>query len=182
MKIEFSELDYSYGASREFENGTWLFPPLGMPKFPNLRKEAEVGYDICFENELFAPVFIQYKLPRKLIRETAREWDIFQRPYYRFMIYPHHVSPQHNILVDLSLQQDFVFYLSPAFASYEEYCNHFADRTITDNSIFIPCNLLPEVGYEYHYITYTDALSGFYWCSEPEYYGSAFTGTTGLVN
>jgi hypothetical protein len=34
VKIEFSELDYSYGASREFENGTWLFP-LHIPVMRN---------------------------------------------------------------------------------------------------------------------------------------------------
>lgn len=175
MRAEFSEMQYAYGATRELEFGTWLFPPLGIPYLPSQRKEVELGYDVAFKG-LYAPVFIQYKVPDKLTRNYAKEWRLFYGPYFRFMIYPETVSPQHNILINLSKNQQFVFYLAPAFISYAEYYKYFNSRSITEESIFVPCNLLPRAYEEYHHIVYSNVSRGFYWCSEAE----PITGVLGI--
>ncbi|WXJ89181.1 hypothetical protein MTKAM_07530 [Moorella thermoacetica] len=168
MRAEFSEFQYAYGCTRELEDGTSFINPLGIPFFPTQVEEATRGYDVLFRGAV-APVFIQYKLAEYISNRRGKEWPYFRRPYFRFGIYPNSRSGQHNLLVDLSAEEPFVFYCAPTFIYRYSYLRAYIDRKITLKSVFVPCKGLPYINdTERHYIVYSLNSTKGYWCSEPQ--------------
>lgn len=73
MKPSFSELQFAYGITREIEDGL-VWGQVGIPTFPNLNQEANLGFDVAFNTNVPAiPIFLQYKVPVKLTRKNATE-------------------------------------------------------------------------------------------------------------
>lgn len=84
MKPLLSEFSYGYALTEELASGT--FGPLtGAPIFPSLLAEGALGYDIAMPFH-GAPLFLQFKLSDKLVRNTAGEVAYLGVPYYRFYL------------------------------------------------------------------------------------------------
>lgn len=159
MEVQFSEFQFAYSVTREIENRIMFSSlNLGMPHIPNQRDEALGGYDVRFQGDRMVSIFLQYKLPVKLTRSNANEWDEFHRDYYRIMIYPDNESHQHNNLRELARadRRNQVYYCAPAFTSEAELEHFHNTYMVAQNSGFINCyNLLPINGSDKHNICYT---------------------------
>lgn len=157
MRAEFSEFQFAHSVTREIEDRlvfTNLNP--GLPYIPNQRQEAAGGYDVAFEGPVYA-VFLQYKLPEKLKRNTAKEWKEMGRPYFRIDIYPAERSAQHNGLCNLARknEKNKVYYCAPAFIEADKFSGYCQMRCVAHNSVFIDCRSLPYItGKETHNICY----------------------------
>lgn len=137
-------------------------------KMPTQIEEYNVGYDAEIRlNCKVQPLYFQFKIAEFLSRGSAREYDDFSKPYYRFKIWPANRSPQHNNLVQLSRENAFVVYCAPLFCTIAEFDN--CQHNILDYSIMVPCRQLPKNhGNERHFITYTYDCDFGYWHSEQE--------------
>lgn len=159
MKVRFSEFQFAYSVTREIENRIMFSSlNLGMPHIPNQRNEATGGYDVCFQGDRMVSIFLQYKLPVKLTKSNAKEWDEFQRDYYRIAIYPDSESQQHNNLWKLAQanRRNQVYYCAPAFTSEAELEYFHSTNTVAKNSGFINCYNLSSInGSDKHNICYT---------------------------
>lgn len=158
MKASFSEFQFAYSVTREIEDkilfGRWK---LGMPRIINQVEEAKCGYDAAFKGRVVS-LFLQYKVPEKLTKKSAKQWRDMKAPYYRFDIYPADLSPQHNLLCDLARRdiKNRVFYCAPAFVLYDELCKYHKSRMVAGNSVFINCRNLDIItGSDKHNICYT---------------------------
>lgn len=159
MEAKFSEFQFAYSVTREIENRiVFSSLNLGMPHIPNQRDEASGGYDVNFQGDRMVSIFLQYKLPVKLTRSNATEWNEFKQDYFRITIYPDSESHQHNNLYKLAHEdrRNQVYYCAPAFISEAELeCFH-STNMVAQNSGFINCyNLFPINGSDKHNICYT---------------------------
>lgn len=118
---------------------------------PTQRMEAILGYDARIDiddinpDEEINPIFLQFKVPEYMENKNAKEWGDFSDdralPYYRIHIWPQNVSSQHNLLVDFSRRNRYVFYCTPEFRNFNQaLMNH----TVLDNTALIPCRDLPH--------------------------------------
>lgn len=167
MITEFSETQFSFGITRELEDDI-VWRSLGYAKFPTLREEAELGYDVSFDHGIHA-IFLQYKVPKYLKRSNAKQWEVFQKPYYRFHIYKRSISNQHQKLYELSLRHPKTYYCSPGFHSFDDYYKYRSSSSISQHSIFIPVRGLGAIrDNERHFIAYNINPNVFYMFSEPK--------------
>ena len=165
MKTEFSETQFAYGVTREIEDNI-IWSNVGVPRFPTLRDEAELGYDVSFDRGIY-PIFLQYKVPKFLSRGNAKHWEIFNRPFYRFNIYGNKISNQHQRLYELSMVHEKTYYCSPAFHTYDEYCEYHRNRKIAENSIFVPLSSIGEIlDNQDHTVIYNINPNEYYFCSK----------------
>jgi len=166
MRVGFSELQFAYSCTRELEKGA-LFPSIGVPYFPSLYEESRIGADVVFGTPI-SPVFIQYKVAEYMVRSDATYRKLFGKKFFQFPIYPANKSPQHNLLVNLSLRQPYVYYCSSTFQSYNEFELSHISQTVVSRSIFIPVRGLPHnVGSNRHNIVFQLSPLKGYWCSDP---------------
>ena len=94
----------------------------GAPYFPNLYDEGRLGYQVRIDFP-GCPLFLQYKLPERMIRDTADE--ISNRslagivtPFFRMYLMKRSVSRQHELLVDLEHDHpDSGYYATPEMSS-----------------------------------------------------------------
>lgn len=155
METKFSEFQFAYSISREIEDKIMFSSyNLGVPTFPNQVEEGRLGYDVRFEG--FKAVFLQYKIPIKLTRSTAKEWPDFNREYFRIELYSNDESPQHNLLHALAQNnKNKVYYCAPAFTEVAEFIDLHNKRKVSDNSAFINVHSLSRIlGAERHRIVY----------------------------
>lgn len=170
VEAGFNELQYAYGCLRELEEGPAFGVGLGKPIFPSLREEAALGSDVLFRPDdwLFLPICFQFKVSDRLATRRAKEWYKFGRPYFRFYVWPASRSPQHNILVSLANRGYPAFYCAPCFCDWGEYQQHYAAGRLVENSSLAWCGQFPTItGYDWHSISYADAVMTGIWSSEP---------------
>ncbi len=77
-------------------------------------------------------------------------------------------SPQHNLLCRLAQTFPHVYYAAPAFYLERDFNRFFINKSIINNSVFIPLRRLKEIKDDNeHHITYIKTrLMGFKWHSE----------------
>ena len=135
---QLSEFTYGYGATRELET---LFAQRNLrvvPYLPNLRKEAEQGFDVSFK----APgvvILLQFKLGqelkvfrRTLLTHTRPE---LEKPFWRYTVDLD--SSQFNRLLAHQLGGATVCYMAPRFASWQSHEEAFRKRTIINRSLLV---------------------------------------------
>lgn len=167
MKIAISETAYLYYLVKELENSNFFGHTIGLTFFPTLREESKLGYDAKI-NKKGRPLFIQTKVSEYMTRSDAREWSSFNKPYFRFNIYPDSISHQHNLLIDLaSTFPHSVYYVGPLFFSYSTFANIVMNRILVHNSEFISLNRFRHItGDEEHTICYSRSKLSKMWSNE----------------
>lgn len=169
MKSQFSEFTYSFSITNEllyYLRGYSYYAPI----FPSLLEEGREGggYDMKFDFD-GVPIFLQFKLSEFLNSNNAKEKYLFEGPYYRFSLMPLRFSNQHNMLMDLELTGELVFYTAPKFYTIEALNHYFLENTIIDNSIFISpieIGVLPDE--DKHSIVFDINTNSIYRCSTPK--------------
>jgi hypothetical protein len=140
MAPDISEFSYGFALTHEIVN---RFPPLKIaPIFPSLSEEGKAGggYDLKIGHPSF-PIFLQFKLSHKMVRETAAEIKTYNLPidvpFYRFSIMDSHHSRQHDMLLSLDQAGSEVFYAAPRFHTHEELNAAFSNSTVATQSSFV---------------------------------------------
>lgn len=180
MNPEFSEFQFTYGLTRELET---QLPMAGVPFLPtqSLENEFPIDVGIPLERRRFIPLLLQYKRSKALTQANAREWDDFEREYYRFGIYPPEKSDQHNKLVELSSYFDAVYYVAPAFYQQSSYRRYARREELNRHSVLVDCGTCPTINSgESHSIAYSTSPVEARFYSEPTEIG-ARSGFQGLV-
>lgn len=173
MRCEFSETQFVFGITNELIN-VYLNPKYawGAPIFPTQVQEKKLGYDTTIKGKVIT-LFFQFKVPKKLTRSNSSYWRLHNnKEYFEFEIWPHNLTEQHNKLIDLANKDPHnkVYYCSPGFIKQNEFQNHYNNRDISKNSIYVPCKYLSKnAGYDKHSISYTIIpQKKYYYHSEPK--------------
>lgn len=157
MDCQFSETQFAFCVLNELV--AKLNPAHGwsMPIMPTQRAEALSGYDCQLKGSV-RTLFLQFKVPRMLLRTNAKYWSSHNQPYFQFKIWPDPPCKQHNTLVDLAKKdpRNQVFYCSPAFVEQTVFNTFYTRGQVLQNSIFVSCASLSYTGFkERHSISYT---------------------------
>ena len=163
----FSEIQFSYSVIREIEDRL-VFGNVGIPFIPSTRDEGSLGYDVRFDGPVSA-YFLQFKIPEYLHKRSANEWDLFNKSYFRFSLYPDNISKQHNLLVNLAEEpRNSVYYCAPGFVKSSEYEMLHRSRSVSAHSAFISVKGLDRIkDGEKHVIVYRITPLKCYMMSEP---------------
>ncbi len=168
MKPQFSEFSYGFAITREIAEGVKA-NSLSAPILPSLRQEGKLGWDAEFRLK-GASLFLQYKTSDWLSTRRAKFWKKLGGPYFRFPIYRHRDSSQHNLLVALSRKVENVHYCAPVFHESGEFNEFYFQDRILQNSVWVHLGNLPlleEDDTVYHYVLYTKSISP-YFATDPE--------------
>jgi hypothetical protein len=153
MKPEISEFSYGYALVETLTGGA-----VGLtaaPIFPSLYQEGQPGggYD-AFLPARGLPVFLQFKLCHYMSRSSAKEWDEFGAPYYRFYLHSSGSQcHQHELLLELERDYREVYYAVPKFYTTPELNDAYLNGQIRDRSAFFrpsDIGVLPD--HEEHYV------------------------------
>ncbi|MCL4258008.1 MAG: hypothetical protein KJZ53_05705 [Anaerolineales bacterium] len=163
MRSELTEFSYGYAIIEELASQYAL---QAAPILPNLIQEGHLGYDVKL-NLNGSLAFLQFKLAECLVRNTAEYSNVLGLPYYRFTFYSRRRSPQHELLLNLELSGQDVFYVAPAFHRIAQLNNFYLNREVIPNSIFLQpttIGLLPDD--DDHYFLFNQLRHPVF-CSEP---------------
>ena len=167
-KPEFGEYQYVHGTMHELEN---LRPKriVGTPYFPTQREEVHIGADVVIEiqqgNVRLGPLFMQFKRSDRLTQPNAKQWHIFNKPYYRFGI---RSKEQHSILVQHCSGLGTAVYVAPGFHTVAEYCYLHQNQQLAKESVCFDCTEMDTVTHDDHCVAYRcEPLEGKF-CSERE--------------
>lgn len=167
MRPLLSEFSFGYALTEELASGAFG-PLIGAPIFPSLIQEGRPGggYDLHLPL-VGAPLFLQFKLSDCMVYRSAREWDLFNRSYYRMHLRPGRHSDQHALLCTLETSGEEVYYVAPYFHTTEELNTHYSNQTVAENSIwFRPSTIGALPDDNDHYIAFDRATPTAYFCSK----------------
>jgi hypothetical protein len=139
MKPNISEFSYGYAITDELIHwrGTHI---TAVPVFPSLYEEGQRGggWDVKLDRRGI-PLFLQFKLSDKMIRNNAKEckMGLFSPPLYRMYIRPSLFSDQHKMLLDLENEGNEVYYTAPAFHEPWELNEAYLNHSVNINSIWV---------------------------------------------
>lgn len=144
---DFSETQFSYGISRELEDGHGPLRPIGPPYFPTRHDEQYLGFDVAWLTGS-RPLFLQFKRSKKLkdSRAIDDQWDYYQDTFYRFPVKTSNDRgdwDQHERLVALGGMFEDTFYVAPQFVDWSEYTRYSASRSLNLHSVFLRCGSAP---------------------------------------
>ena len=172
-QVNYSEFSYGYAFTENLIRDSGQ-RPTQAPRFPTLREEARLGYDM----KIHLParvLFIQYKRPECMVSTAAREISRLQIrdlpvPFFRMPIMKGMRSDQHDRLLDLEEKNaDSVFYATPALHDvYEFNLAYGATRVHHESFFFSPKAIGRLPVHESHHIAYAKRMNHGWLCSEPE--------------
>lgn len=108
--------------------------------FPRDAFELEEAFDNELPQFKFN-AFIQHKRPERMVKDTASEWQCWERPYYRYKLLEHQQKTLEKLessVGDLGV----VTYASPAFHTKEEFWDAQKNRSFIQRSNFCQPNKL----------------------------------------
>jgi hypothetical protein len=159
-----SEFSFGYALTAELVN-TYNAKSVGAPTFPSLLAEGKLGYDVAIPG---IPVFLQFKLADHLTRGTAKEWHLFNAPYFRMHLYRRDKSDQHALLLALEASGEHVLYASPMFSSPTALNTVYVASNVEQNTAFWrPSDIGPLPDDDQHYVCYCTGQTTGHFCSEP---------------
>lgn len=169
MKADFSEFSYGYAVTEEIvaKNKATL---IAAPLFPSLYEEGKAGggYDVKIPLT-GTPVFLQFKLSDYLGRANAKEYPspMSKLPYYRMHLRPRNHSDQHQLLIDLEVSGESVFYIAPEFHRATEFNKFYLTKNVVSKSAIIsPTDIGSLKDDEEHYVVFERGSSIGYFCSD----------------
>jgi len=155
MRPDFSEFSYGYAVTEELVRSLRA-AVAGAPIMPSLNDEGKKGYDLKLPSK-GKPVFLQFKLSDYLKKRSAREYqvDLLDVPYYRMHLRPTRHSDQHNLLLDLELAGEAVFYIAPEFHLPAELNDAYLRRAVISRSAaFRPSEIGALPDDDPHYLSF----------------------------
>ncbi len=172
MKLGYSEFSFGYAFTENLIRWAATVPG-AAPYFPNLYDEGRLGYDVRIDFPA-CPLFLQYKLPDLMVRDTAGEVSIHSlaglvAPFFRMHLIKRYVSQQHKLLIDLERRHPHsVFYATPELSSPDLFNDAYISAEVHLQSVlFSPA----EIGYlpddQQHVVAYRDSLPYAWFCSRP---------------
>ena len=143
----------------------WFRPHFPGADLSEIAKEMQryIGEEVCHIPPMQVNLLIQYKRPEYIISRLGKEWDHWNKSYYRYDIY----KTQHDLLIHLEKifgAEALIIYAAPAISKISELVNIKKQRKIIDNSNFKKAAEL--TGHERN--TYIEAGTYSIACSEPE--------------
>ena len=109
------------------------------PVFPSLIEEGKVGgFDVHLPFVGF-PLFLQFKLSHRMVRNSAAEVKngLLTTPFYRMHLRPSRHSQQHALLLTLEATGAAVYYAAPYFHRPSELDSAYTSRQVVQRSIFV---------------------------------------------
>ena len=172
MKLGYTEFSFGYGFTENLIRSASTATG-GAPYFPNLVQEGQLGYDVRI-NFPGCPLFLQYKLPDLMIRDSAAEISkLFLKglvtPFFRMHLMKKSISRQHELLVNLEQRYpNSVYYASPALRSSRLFNAAYNSATVHLQSVlFSPNDIGPLPDDDPHVVAYRDGLPYAWFCSKP---------------
>jgi hypothetical protein len=170
MVPEISEFSYGFALTNEISGWKKLHV---APVFPSLLEEGKAGggYDVKMDFP-GVPLFLQFKRSEWMTRKNARQYgEILASgmrisvPFYRFALMETWKSAQHEMLCELDVLPNLVYYAAPRFHKVDEINDAWVSGAVSARSVFISpsdIGLLPDE--DTHFIAYDHASA--FMCSE----------------
>ena len=173
MRPEISEFSYGYTVTDNLIHSEG-FPLSTAPVFPSLFAEGQTGggWDVRLDSPVM-PLFLQFKLSHKMVRNTAKESQLglFDVPFYRMHLRSQRLSSQHQLLLDLENQGNCVSYVAPFFSNENELNDAYLNHEVLSKSIWVSPSAIGSLpDNSDHWIAFADTSTG-YFCSEPKKMG-----------
>ncbi len=172
MKLGYTEFSFGYAFTENLIRSASTAIDKA-PYFPNLYDEGRLGYDvrIGFPG---CPLYLQYKLPDLMIRDTAAEISKHSLtgimvPFYRMYLMKRSASRQHELLMKHEHRHPHsVFYATPALSSTGLFNATYKSAEVHMRSVlFSPSEMGPLPDDKQHVVAYREGLSYAWFCSEP---------------
>jgi hypothetical protein len=173
MKLGYTEFSFGYAFTENLIRSS-AAGPKSAPVFPNLVQEAHKGYDVHIDLPGL-PLFLQYKLPELMKRNTAFEIAKYNLagvtvPFFRMALMPSGLSKQHELLIELEEKYpQTVLYATPGLRDRRAFNRAYRKGEVHRKSVFFSprdIGLLPDA--KGHSIAYRDGLPFAWLCSEPK--------------
>jgi len=159
MTPEISEFSYGFAFTHELIllGGS---PLRAAPIFPTQIEEGRAGggYDVNLDFPGF-PLFIQFKRADFMTTGNAKELKAglpLHKPFYRMKITEKSRSAQHELLLQLDVQENEVFYVSPRFHSVRQLTRAYLGQDVTDRSFCIRPRDIGTLDDQAHHISYDE--------------------------
>ncbi len=135
-------LGYDVAAQQPSTSPIWRLmdvdpPPTGIMLVSNLWHRARAQPQSATLPTRYVSLIFQYKRPSYLNQRTAKQWQRWLAPYYRFDIMP----SQQNTLEHLEFStaaKAVVRYACPAYHEYTTLQQYQMDRKVLSESTFVP--------------------------------------------
>ena len=153
LSVGFSEFTYGFALTH------CLIKALGsvLPKapiFPSLIQEGSTGGGYDLKLPLVpTPLFLQFKLPRVLIRSSSLRPVGCPVPYYRMPLRTS-APNQHQLLLDLQTSEPLVFYAAPLFHEASLLDAYFLAGDVQARSMFVKPSKIGALDQEQHHVSY----------------------------
>jgi hypothetical protein len=146
---------------------------VSFPVLPNLREEAEVGWDAHLPLEGL-DVYYQFKLSEYMSRANSYERTHdphLDGAYFRYDLHPNDNYRQHRLLWALGQTTPDVFYVSPEVTALADFTEAFLSRRVQGVSRLVPlseCRNIEADDSDRHRIMYQPGTPGFIMTSVPK--------------
>lgn len=167
LESKLTEFSYGFAVTSEIVN--LENARTAAPVFPSLYDEGKKGggYDVKISAAI--PIFLQFKLSQRMTGVRASQYSHFGKPYYRFPITPPNISQQHQLLVNLEISGQSVFYIAPEFHTIDEFNGFFKNQAVVKNSAaFSPLEIGSLSDEVKHFMCFERLVPHGYFCSEPK--------------
>ena len=173
MRLNYTEFSFGYAFTENLIRSAAQCPSTA-PVFPNLVQEARLGYDVNVELS-GSLLFLQYKLPKLMVRESASEISNYHlpgifTPFFRMSLMRRDQSDQHKLLIELEREPpNSVYYASPVLENVSQLNNAYAKTSVHMESVFFSpreIGLLPDDNK--HTVVYRKGLQYAWFCSDPQ--------------
>ncbi len=172
MKLGYSEFSFGYAFTENLIRSSTTAPS-GAPVFPNLVQEAQLGYDVHIDLPGL-PLFLQYKLPELMTRNTAAEISKYKLaglsiPFFRMPLMRSGASRQHERLIELEKKfPGTVLYVSPCLRNVTQFDLAYKNGHVHELSMFFsPTDIGPLPDTKDHSVAYHNGPPVAYFRSEP---------------
>ena len=172
MKIGYTEFSFGYAFTENLIRAV-SSSPAGAPVFPNLKQEAQLGYDVRIDFP-GCPLFLQYKLPELMVRKSAAEISKYTLqginiPFFRISLMKRNLSKQHELLIELENRSpNTVYYSAPSMCNVEAFNEAYTSAKVHCQSVFFsPKSIGPLSDDQQHVIAYRNGLNYAWLRSDP---------------
>lgn len=172
MKLGYTEFSFGYAFTENLIRSASAATG-GAPYFPNLIQEGRLEYDVHIDFPGY-PLYLQYKLPDLMVRDTAGEISKHSlpgiaTPFFRMHLMKRPVSRQHQLLMDLERGHPHsVYYATPELGSNDSFNAAYNSASVhLRSALFFPNDIggLPDD--DPHVVAYRDDLPYAWFCSKP---------------
>ena len=138
MRPTISEFSYGFALTRELLQSPGLHIR-AAPVFPTQFAEGQPGggWDVRLDRP-GVPLFIQFKLCHRMVTTRCREATDanFSTPCYRMYLRPAGISKQHQMLLDLEINDKEVYYCAPQFHRTAELNAAYVSGTVCSRTFW----------------------------------------------